>query len=184
LPMRVQTSPVNGIVSFDVNADGLLDVIMIGNDYGNEVNMGRYDAFTGAVLINKGKGQFGYLPVSESGFSVPGDGKAIAHLPGYTGNLFVSTQNRDSLMTYKLNTKFKHLFRAQHNDQYAEILYQDGTKSRVEFYYGSGYLSQSARVIPITENVVSLTVVDRKGNVRKIKASLFATLFFDRHESF
>ena len=38
-------SPVNGIITADLNSDGNLDVVVTGNDYGNEVFSGRYDAY-------------------------------------------------------------------------------------------------------------------------------------------
>ena len=37
---------------FDVNQDGYDDLLMVGNDYGIEVNQGRMDALQGLVLIN------------------------------------------------------------------------------------------------------------------------------------
>ena len=58
LPKLVQRSPVNGIVVADINFDGNLDAFMIGNDYGNEVFSGKYDAGTGTVLLGDGKGNF------------------------------------------------------------------------------------------------------------------------------
>src|SRR5690606_9121716 len=51
LPIIVQSAPINGMATGDVNHDGNLDVIMVGNNYGNEVFAGRYDAFTGSVLV-------------------------------------------------------------------------------------------------------------------------------------
>ncbi len=46
------------MVADDVNGDGNLDILMVGNDYGNEVFVGRYDAFKGALLLGNGKGNF------------------------------------------------------------------------------------------------------------------------------
>jgi enediyne biosynthesis protein E4 len=171
LANRVQTAPVNGMISIDVNADGYLDVLMVGNDYGNEVNMGRYDAFTGALLLNDGKGNFSYQTVKQSGFKVPGDAKALVQLTSPNGALIVSTQNRDSLQAFTTNLRYKTIFRANQSDVYAEIEFNNGTKSRVEFYFGSGYLGQSARALPITQNILSLTVFDQKGISRKIDFS-------------
>ncbi len=63
LPALAQQAPVNGMLAADVNADGNLDVVLCGNDYGNEVSAGRYDAMNGLVLLGDGKGGFSALHI-------------------------------------------------------------------------------------------------------------------------
>ena len=46
-----QMSPLNGMVTEDINHDGSLDLMIVGNDYGTEVSSGRFDACNGLVLI-------------------------------------------------------------------------------------------------------------------------------------
>ncbi len=53
---------------------------MIGNDYGNEVFSGKYDAGTGTALLGDGKGNFVAVPSVKSGFKVDGDAKALGKL--------------------------------------------------------------------------------------------------------
>ena len=86
LPVFSQSAPINGMVTSDVNGDGNLDVIMVGNDYGNEVFAGRYDAFTGLILLGDGKGSFQVMPSAKSGFYVPGDAKSLVRLYGANGD--------------------------------------------------------------------------------------------------
>jgi enediyne biosynthesis protein E4 len=52
------------------------------------------------------------------------------------------------------------------DDAYAEIEMDNGSKQRVEFYYGSGYLSQSTRKIAIGPKVRSMKIYNTKGDVR------------------
>ena len=73
------------MVADDVNGDGNLDILMVGNDYGNEVFVGRYDAFKGALLLGDGKGNFEVASMSKSGFSVGGDAKGLVKLYRATG---------------------------------------------------------------------------------------------------
>ena len=73
LPDWTQVSPVNGILVLDANSDGNLDVLMSGNDYGNEVFAGRYDAGTGVVLLGDGDGNFRYQASTLSGLTVLSD---------------------------------------------------------------------------------------------------------------
>lgn len=37
LPVDAQLAPVNGILTMDVNGDSWTDVLLVGNDFGNEV---------------------------------------------------------------------------------------------------------------------------------------------------
>jgi enediyne biosynthesis protein E4 len=170
LPRSVQVAPVNGMVVDDVNDDGLLDLMMVGNDYGNEVFAGRYDAFTGLVLLGNGKGEFLVVPSAKSNFYVKGDAKGLARLVGKAEMLFLATQNNDSLKVFSNGTiSNKNIFRPQPFDRWAELKFQDGGDERVEFYYGSGYLSQSTRALHPRKNLKELVVYDGKGQARSVE---------------
>ncbi len=172
LPVLVQVAPVNGMTPSDVNNDGNLDVLMVGNDYGNEPTVGQYDAFTGLVLLGNGQGDFEVVTSLKSGFCVNGDAKGLAKLSGTQGDLFIASQNRDSLKVFApivSETGFK--FKPEPLDSWAELIYSDGRKQKVEFYYGSGYLSQSTRTIRTSGNVKEIIVYDSKGKSRKIVPS-------------
>jgi hypothetical protein len=169
LPLLAQTAPVNGIVVDDINDDGNLDIMMVGNDYGNEPTAGRYDAFTGLILIGNGNGDFKVIPSRTSGFSVNGDGKALAKLSSVKGDLYIATQNRDSLRIFsKGSVNNCQVFTPTAMDAYAEIDYGGGKKSKVEFYYGSGYLSQSSRKFRIPSGCKQLIVCNGKGICRNV----------------
>jgi hypothetical protein len=172
LPMPVQVAPVKGLVSYDINDDGNLDVLMIGNDYGNEVFAGRYDAFTGLVLLGDGKGNFSVMSSATSGFYVSGDAKALARLSGMKGELFIASQNKDSLKVFSHSrpATFQE-FKPEQRDAYAEFVYSDGHKQKVEFYYGAGYLSQSTRKVRIPKGVKAITVHDSQGKARTVSIS-------------
>jgi hypothetical protein len=51
----------------------------------------------------------------------------------------------------------------------AEIKYKNGTQQRQEFYYGSSFLSQSARFMSVDDNVISVTIKNSGGHLREIK---------------
>jgi enediyne biosynthesis protein E4 len=169
LPILVQVAPVNGMIPFDVNDDGNLDVLMVGNDYGNEPTVGQNDAFTGLVLLGDGKGNFNVISSVKSGFNVHGDAKGLARLAGVQGELFIATQNRDSIKVFTPSLPERRFeFRPEPDDSWAELSYTDGRKQKVEFYFGSGYLSQSTRRLRISRNVKEIVVYDYKGKSRKI----------------
>ena len=52
-PDDAQVAPVKDLAVQDLNADGRPDLILVGNDYGTEVETGRYDASNGVVLLNE-----------------------------------------------------------------------------------------------------------------------------------
>ena len=58
LPPMAQMAPLNGMQTGDFNGDGNLDIAICGNDYGNEITAGRYDAMNGLVLLGDGAGNF------------------------------------------------------------------------------------------------------------------------------
>ncbi len=104
LPWEAQIAPVNGIAVTDLNGDQHPDVLLIGNDYGNETFIGRYDAFNGAVLQGGNDSNFKNIPVTASGFKVSGDAKSIVTLKTADANtLFVVSQNRGKLLVFKRN---------------------------------------------------------------------------------
>jgi hypothetical protein len=58
LPWQAQLSPLKAAIARDVNGDGLSDLMMAGNFYENNVQLGRNDADFGSMLINKGDSKF------------------------------------------------------------------------------------------------------------------------------
>ncbi len=169
LPTQAQFAPVNGVVVRDLNADGFSDLLMVGNDYGNEVNMGQYDAFNGLVLLGDGAGGFDAVTGPEAGFVVDGDAKALAGLLGPDGKeVLIASQNRGPLKAFTSGNTGQRVFRANAQDFSARLYEQDGSSQLVEFTYGSGFLSQSSRYLLVGPEVVSIEVTDFAGNKRQI----------------
>lgn len=169
LPMLAQVAPVNGLIVADVNRDANPDVLLTGNDFGNEVFVGKMDAMTGLVLLGDGTGNFEPVRSASSGFYVGGDAKALAKLVTADEKvLYVASRNQDSLRVFE-SEENSSWFSPLANDAWAEFTYQDGRKARVEFYYGSGYLSQSSRRLSIPDDVTAITVYDSQGKSRKVE---------------
>lgn len=58
LSFEAQLSPLKAAVPVDADGNNLPDFLVGGNYYGNNIEMGRYDASYGQLLINKGAGRF------------------------------------------------------------------------------------------------------------------------------
>ena len=156
LPVEAQFAPVFGILSGDFDADGMPDLLMIGNSYASEAFVGPYDAFSGLMLHGDGGGAFSAARASESGFLVDGDGKALAEISGADGErLIVASQNGDRLRAIRPPNS-AHALRIRPDELRAEIAYEDGEQEKVEFYRGSGYLSQSSRVLHVSPHAVEI----------------------------
>ena len=168
LPMQTQTAPINGMLVEDFDADGNLDVLMVGNDFGNEVSVGRLDAFNGLLLKGDGLGKFKPATLSESAFCVLGDAKGLVRVTNPKGNpLVMATQNRADLRTFgvikSLVTK-----PLQTNDAVVLEHLKNGKTRKMEVGYGSSFLSQSSRSILLSHHVKSVEIVDYQGKRRRL----------------
>jgi hypothetical protein len=170
MPLEAQMAPVYGMIAKDIDADGNLDLMLAGNDYGMEPFTGRHDAFMGLYLKGNGKGGFNALSMPQSGLYINGDAKGFATIQSAKGNeLFIATQNQDSLKVYQkaVNRQSK-VIRLKADDFYADITYKNKAKKRVELYYGSTYLSQSSRVLPIDPQVSKIIITNYRGQKREL----------------
>jgi len=175
LPIEAQFAPVYGLLSEDINRDGNLDVLLVGNSYAPQVQTGRYDALTGLYLQGDGQGNFSPASLSESGFYVSGDSKALIKVSMQSGELLVASRNNDSLLVFEQSKPWLKAPNAyteiqlQSLEYKAEITWQDGKKEVRELPYGSGYLSQSSRTMTlILDKVQSVIIRNYNGSFRKI----------------
>ena len=169
LPIAAQVSILNGMEVDDFDGDGNLDVLINGNDYGTEVSVGRYDAMNGLLLRGDGKGGFKPLSILESGIFIPGNGKALVKLRSANGAYLVAaSQNKSALKVFELKTK-ERIVPIEANDISANITYKNGKGRKLEFYYGSSFLSQSGRFVRATNNVKTITVTNANGIKRTIE---------------
>jgi hypothetical protein len=77
LPKEVQFSSVNSICALDINNDGILDLILGGNQYEFKPQLSRLDANYGSVLLGSKNGTFSWIPYDKSGFFIKGEVKNL-----------------------------------------------------------------------------------------------------------
>ena len=95
LPWQAQITSYKTATICDANGDGLPDIIMMGNFYDNNVQMGRYDADYGTLLLNKGKGNF--EPVPFNGLAIKGQVRNIKPIRINNRQDFILAKNADSV---------------------------------------------------------------------------------------
>lgn len=168
LPVQAQLSSVFGMLAEDVDGDGNLDLVINGNDYGTEVSVGRYDALNGLVLKGDGKGGFTPMAIQQSGMYIPGNGKALVKLGNSKGQCFIAASQNSGLLKMFLLKGDTKTMAVQPGDKYAVLTLKDGKKRRIEFNYGAGFLSQSARFVNIGAMVKSVDITNAKSQTRKL----------------
>lgn len=166
LPLQAQFAPIYGMICKDFNADGNLDVLCVGNSYATEVQTGRYDAQGSVLLMGNGKGNF---IADRKPINAMRDNKSLAELIHSDGtSLYVVGSNSDSLQVYRLNEAKQKSVAINRDDAYAIVTAKNGKQYRQEFYYGSSYLSQSARHLTIAPNIQSVIIFNNQGNKRQL----------------
>ncbi|GAA4400315.1 VCBS repeat-containing protein [Nibrella viscosa] len=102
LPYTAQWSPYYAAQLIDANGDQLPDVLLSGNFYGCNIQMGRYDADYGIVLINQGNCRF--APVALSGLAIKGEVKHLVPIRINGNEAILVARNNERLLVIKKAT--------------------------------------------------------------------------------
>ncbi len=104
LPAAVQFSCVNTICTMDVNKDGILDIILGGNQYEFKPQFSRLDANFGSVLLGTKKGTFFWTPYNTSGFFIKGEIKHLQTIKDKNNKMgIIAVLNNDKPKIFKSN---------------------------------------------------------------------------------
>lgn len=101
LPWQAQLSPYRDALVTDANGDNLPDVLLFGNYYENNIEMGRYDADYGTILLNRGNGKMEAVPMN--GLQVKGQVRHAGKLRIGNTDAVVLARNNDSTMVIRFN---------------------------------------------------------------------------------
>jgi hypothetical protein len=96
MPWQAQLSPYKDATVIDANDDNLPDVLLFGNYDGNNIEMGRYDADFGTILLNKGNHQFEVQ--SLNGLQVKGEVRHVRDITVGGKRAYLLAKNNDSAM--------------------------------------------------------------------------------------
>jgi hypothetical protein len=169
LPVLAQIAPTTGIVADDINGDGFTDILLVGNDYGNEIFIGRLDASVGLVLLGDGNGGFDAVSPGKSGFIVPGDAKSLVKLsPSIGAPIYFASQNRGKLLAFKSSYKEAKTLSFGQNAMALILELDNGKRQRFELSQGSGFGSQSSREIVLPKGTKSAVMIDYKGEMTPV----------------
>ncbi|MEO6347453.1 MAG: hypothetical protein ABIO60_06030, partial [Aquaticitalea sp.] len=93
LPLLTQISTVNDIMVDDVNEDGFLDLILVGNDTHINTQLGRLDASQGQLLLNN---KHGFFNMENPNLEISGQSEQIAKLKLKNKNYYIISRNNDT----------------------------------------------------------------------------------------
>lgn len=95
LPPEAQLAPYRDAAIIDANNDSLPDVLLGGNYYQSNIQLGRYDADMGTVLVNRGNGEFKSETVN--GVKITGQIRRIRRIRIGEQTAYLLARNNDSL---------------------------------------------------------------------------------------
>ena len=99
LPWLAQLSPFKDAVVVNANNDKLPDILLVGNFYDNNIQMGRNDADFGTILVNEGQGKFSCQSIN--GLQIKGEVRHIRKIMINGEEAFVLARNDDTVMVIK-----------------------------------------------------------------------------------
>ncbi|MEQ1796448.1 MAG: VCBS repeat-containing protein [Lacibacter sp.] len=99
LPFEAQLTSYRAATVVNANNDNLPDILLMGNYYDNNVEIGRQDADFGTILVNKGKGKFSCE--SLNGLTIKGQVRKIKPIQIKGQQAFILARNNDNLMVIK-----------------------------------------------------------------------------------
>lgn len=168
LPLEAQFSPIFGTILEDFNNDNRLDVMIVGNSMADESVAGYYDASYGSILINKGDFNWNTPSPSNTNFIADGDKKALTRITLDQKSAYLVSENDGYLQAFSEHSnQADRIIKLNNQDWYYFINY-NGSKRKVELYYGSGYLSSSSRNISLALDLNQLSITNFQGIPRSI----------------
>lgn len=105
LPVQAQISAIRDMEFADVNGDGLLDIIAVGNLFDAEVETTRHDSSIGIVMTQQKDGSFKVANVRDSGFYMPGNTRKMAKLETKDKDYLIVTNNNFVPQVVRINHK-------------------------------------------------------------------------------
>jgi hypothetical protein len=105
LPTVIQLSSIKAVLPADVNSDGIPDLILGGNEFGFQPQLGRLDAGSGDLAINDGKGNFSIANQNQSGIFLNGQVRDIVMVKGKNKTRVLFLRNNDYPVLYEIKRK-------------------------------------------------------------------------------
>ena len=98
-PVRGIERDLRDAAVVDANSDSLPDILLVGNFYENNIQMGRYDADYTTLLVNQGNGKFSVSTLN--GEQIRGQVRHISPLKTGREENYILARNNDSTLVIR-----------------------------------------------------------------------------------
>ncbi len=105
LPAAAQFSTVNAVLCEDVDGDAVSDLIIAGNFYPVNIQMGRYDASFGLLLKGSANGNFRSVPAAVSGLSLREEVRALRRVVIAGKPYFLAVRNNTTVQLFRVTDR-------------------------------------------------------------------------------
>lgn len=105
LPMQAQWTDQRAMWIGDLNNDGLLDIILGGNQYLSKPEMGTNAASYGQVFLQNEDNKFRYLSAEESGLQESGQIRDIDDIKIGSDRFLLIAKNNEQMVAYKIESR-------------------------------------------------------------------------------
>jgi len=106
LPWQAQLAPYKDAIILNSNRGQLPDILLAGNYYDNNIQMGRYDADYGIALLNRGQVEFDVTGIEK--LALKGQIRKVKSIRTKMGNSYVLATNSDTTRIIQIRL-YKHL---------------------------------------------------------------------------
>ncbi len=101
LPWQAQLAPYRDAIVVNANNDNRPDILLAGNFDHNNIQMGKYNADIGTILINKGNGDFSCENLN--GITMRGEVRHIRKITAVGKEILILAKNNDSVRVIRIN---------------------------------------------------------------------------------
>lgn len=102
LPAEAQLFPIFSMKTADLNGDGNMDILAVGNLTAAQPDIGRYDSGYGLALLGDGSGGFEAVDSRDSGFIVPGEGRDVESVKNEKNQkIYLVARNNDGMLVFR-----------------------------------------------------------------------------------
>jgi enediyne biosynthesis protein E4 len=118
-------------------------------------------------LAGNGNGTFIPLKSAQTGFKADGDVKSIAEITAPNKTRLILVGNNSGAMQAFQHPNNGTDIPVKSGDVYAILKLKNGQQYKQEFYYGSNYLSQTARMLQVHKDAVGVTIFTNQNTKRE-----------------
>jgi hypothetical protein len=102
LPLQAQFSSINDMIIGDFDQDSFPDLLTVGNDFEARVEIGRFDASFGSLLLGGPNGRFSPVSSNNSGWLAHGNTRHIIRVDVAGTRTFVVIRNNSAHTAYQI----------------------------------------------------------------------------------